>query len=324
MEHYIKRHEAWRLQYRRDPYLRSLPKSELCSRGGDLMTGMLQHGKDGRIAVSPIDEDWSKAERFTHVLEELAIRGLDHREPAIVKALKAPEPNSPKVRRALKVLAKKNWSDSILVKFGERRYMRSLFLEGKGRLSLARTYIDPSLGSARLDDESQVDAYVDPMDAHRLMAVEQTEGGSRAVDVEVPHRGALSFSVRASTDFYVYCMAESCDARMFDDFTTETCNVDTCLVATRPEEFKARLREAIAGTLPSWKALDCPVIYFDPFFARVHQVVPHFYKHFRFDYQKEHRFVWLPRDTGRPQPEPSDHIYFDIGPLTDCAELIWL
>jgi hypothetical protein len=314
--------EAWRLRYRTERYLRDLSNSDLFTRAGDLWTITLRHSQDGKIGISPNVFD---LERHMHVLEELAIRGIQCRQPAIVGATQAPKPDSPKVRRALKSLASKNWPNPILVKFGERKYMAPLFLEGKGRISLARTYIDPSLGRARADDESQISIYVHPMDAHRLMAVEHDPDGSRGTDVDVPYLGSVRIVLQANSDFYVYCMAESCDVRMFDDFTTPTSDVDTCVIITRPDEFKTRVREAVATRLPEWRPLDGPVTYVDPFFCRVHELVAQFCKHFRFAYQKEYRLLWLPEDADHvTKPPPPDHVHFDLGPLTDCAKLIWL
>jgi len=326
MQQRIERHKAWRLQYRKERYLRDISDGELFERAGDLMTVSLGHSEDGKIALGPANEDRSKMERFTHVLEEFVIRGIHSRQPGIIEALQAPKPGSPKVRRALQALSAKCLPNPILVKFGERKHMASLFLEGKGRISLAKTYNDRSLGRARADDESQIGAYVHPMDAHRLMAVEHyTDGGSRGADVNVPYLGSMKVSLQAKTDFYVYCMAECCNARMFDDFTSPNSDVDTCVIVTRPEEFKARIREAIAARLPGWKPFDSPVVYVDPFFSRVHQLIPEFCKHFRYEYQKEYRLLWLPPGPDRAEmPIPPDHVYFDLGPLTDCAKVIWV
>jgi hypothetical protein len=322
----IERHKAWRLQYREERYLRDLSNTELFARAGDLMTISLGHSGDGKIGLSPAIEDISKMERFTHVLEEFVIRGLELRQPGILEAMQAPKPGSPKVRRALQTLAGKIWPNPILVKFGERKHLAALFLQGKGRISLAKTYDDPSLGRARAHDESQISTYVHPIDAHRLMAVEHyPHGGSRGLDVEVPYLGSVKVHLKANAGFYVYCMAQSCNVRMFDDFTTATSDVDACVIVTNPDEFKARIRQAIATKVPGWNAFDSAVVYVDPFFSRVHQLTPHFCKHFRFEYQKEYRFIWAPPDCGNPaEPAPPDHVPFDLGPLTGCAKLIWL
>src|SRR5208337_2479721 len=113
MEKQIKLREAWRIQYRADRYLRDLSDGELFARAGDLMTITPQHSMDGKIALSPVGEDPSKMERFTHVLEELAIRRIDYRQPGIVEAMRPPKPNSPKVKRALQVLDGRSWPDSV-------------------------------------------------------------------------------------------------------------------------------------------------------------------------------------------------------------------
>lgn len=115
-------------------------------------------------------------------------------------------------------------------------------------------------------------------------------------------------------------MAEGVDPRLFDDFP----DADTCVVVTRPDHFKRRIEHAIAARLPGWKLLAGPVIYFDPFFCRPHEMVPHFWKHFRFSHQKEHRLVWLPPTPSSVDAHVVDHIYFDVGPLTDCTKLVWL
>jgi len=314
----------WRLQYREERYLRDLSVAELFERAGDLMTVSLKHSPDGKIALVANRHAHSEIERFTHVLEEFKIRGINW-QPGFVKRLQLPKPNSAKVRRGLEVLRHRNLPDAILVKFGTLRHMTSLFFEGKGRISLARTYADPSLGYARVDDESQISVYVHPMDSHRLMVVTHNDTGSRGEDVEVPYLGSVQINLQATSDFYVYCMAKSCDVRMFDDFTTATSEVDACVIITDPDEFKRRISEATSPMLSGWNLLDDSVTYVDPFFARFHLIAPHFCKHFRFGYQKEHRLLWLPsKEPDAVRSDLSDHVYFDVGPLTDCAELICL
>jgi hypothetical protein len=95
MEKQITLHEAWRIRYRADRYLRDCPTAKLFARAGDLMTITLQHSMDGKIALSPVGEDSSKMERFIRVLEELAIRRIDYRQPGIVEALRPPPAEQP-------------------------------------------------------------------------------------------------------------------------------------------------------------------------------------------------------------------------------------
>lgn len=285
----MKRHEAWRLEYRANRYMRDLNSEELFARAGHLITNALVHSGDGRIAMKPVDLDGDSSgiQRFTHVLEEMDLRGIDHRDTRVIEAMKAPQPKSAKVMRAFETLVGRKWPENILVKFGKRRYMAELLMDGRGRISPAKSYNDESLGYARADDESCVSAFIDPADSHRFMAVKHESSRSVGLDINVPYLGSVPIQVQANTDFYVYCMAESADARLFDDFV----DADACVVITRPDDFKARIQNAISTQLPGWKFIAGPVIYFDPFFCRVHQMVPHFWKHFRFSYQKEHRLV---------------------------------
>ena len=270
--------------------------------------------------MKPVDleGDTSGGQRFTHVLEELNLRAVPYNDDAIIRSMYPPKPKSPKVVRALNTLSARNWPPDILVKFGKREYMADLLLAGRGRVSLATSYDDPSLGHARSDNESRLFAYPDPADAHHFFVTDQHDR-TAAGDLDVAYLGSAQIHVRATTDFYVYCLAGTADASLFDDF-----DADTCIVITKPSEFKARIQTAVSARLPNWKFIAGPVIYFDPFFCHAHQIVPHFWKHFRFSYQKEHRLVWLPPKPDCSGETTTKHVQFDVGPLTDCARLIWL
>jgi hypothetical protein len=315
----IRREELWRIQYREDRYLRDIPTPDLLTRAGDLMSAMLRYESDGRIGIESINvAEISRMERLAHALEEMRLRGLSHRQAGIQKALNVPQPE--KVREALKVLASTSFraGEPILVKFGKREHMSALFFEGKGRVSPASYYDDPSLGRARADIEGRMSAFLNPVDAHRYMGVRQDGNGSSAVNIDVPYLGSTQIELYSKTDFYVYCMAEACDARLFEDF-----GADACVLITNPTAFKTRLAETVGPLLPEWTYFDTAVDYFDPFFARPHQMAPQLAKHFRFSYQKEYRLLWIP-----PCPEDVaslpqlDHLPFNIGPLTSFARLI--
>ena len=259
-------------------------------------------------------------QRFTHVLEEMVVRGIDYRDSRATPAMRVPQPKSAKVMRAFKALANRKWPEQIIVKFGKRKHMTELLLEGRGRVSPATSYKDESLGYARADDESTISAFLDPSDSHRIMAIKEEPGRSIGLDIKVPYLGSVPITMQATTDFYVYCLGESIDVRLFDDL-----DADACVVITQPEEFKARVQNALSKQLQGWQFVAGPVIYFDPFFARVHQMVPQFWKHFRFSYQNEYRLVWLPpKPVDQWTGKNIDHIWFDVGPLTNCGKLVWL
>jgi hypothetical protein len=282
----IRKYEAWRLQYHGDRYMRDLPNEDLIARVGDLMTATNIVTPGGKLGLKPIEAELSEMERFAHALEEMAMRGLRHRQPGVLEAFNVPNP--PVLSRALQTLTGRCWAERILVKFGKQQHMSALLLEGKGRISAASFYNDPSLGRARSDNEAQIAAYVNPIDAHLYMGIRAEADRAAVVDINVPYLGSARIELTVQTDFYVYCMAQSCDARMFTDFD------DACVVITRPDEFTSRLQNAVSGSLPGWKVIAAPVVYFDPFFTRPHQMSAELSKRFRFSYQKEYRLLWLP------------------------------
>ena len=182
----IRREDLWRLQYREDRYMRDIPTADLLTRAGDLISAMLCYTSDGKVGIEPINvAELSSMERFAHALEEMRLRGLSHRQAGIQKALNVPQPEQ--VRRALGVPAGTSFraGEPILVKFGKREHMSALFFEGKGRISPASYYDDPSLGRARADNEGRMAAFLHPVDAHRYMGVRQDRGGATGVNIDV-------------------------------------------------------------------------------------------------------------------------------------------
>ena len=69
------RHEMWRHAYRQRRYLEHANDKELRQRLSDVMDNMSDFDEDGKIAIKNplIEGEW--IERFTHLLEEFAIRG---------------------------------------------------------------------------------------------------------------------------------------------------------------------------------------------------------------------------------------------------------
>ena len=79
--------------------MRDLPVEALLKRAGHLMSNLLVHSQEGKIAFKSIEKDTSMIERYTHALEELIIRGLDYHDHTILESMAIPEPMSPKVMR---------------------------------------------------------------------------------------------------------------------------------------------------------------------------------------------------------------------------------
>jgi hypothetical protein len=85
------------------------------------------------------------------------------------------------------------------------------------------------------------------------------------------------------------------------------------VVITQPDFFIAQIRDTISAKLPGWTFVAESVEYFDPFFARPHQMAAQLFKHFRYSYQKEFRLLWVP-----PCPE---HAARDFPSITSHSKL---
>ena len=72
-------------------------------------------------------------------------------------------------------------------------------------------------------------------------------GHSFENDVDVPYLGSVPILIRAITDFYVYCLAESTNTRLFNHFP----DADACVVITHPDKFKLRVSNTIFGGIAS-------------------------------------------------------------------------
>lgn len=83
----LPRHEVWRLQYRQNPHLRNLSKTELFEYGlmsSSEMEDMLCVESKEKLTPELMDEVGRK---FTYFLEEMNFRGIDMREFESVKEI---------------------------------------------------------------------------------------------------------------------------------------------------------------------------------------------------------------------------------------------
>ena len=127
---------------------------------------------------------------------------------------------------------------------------------------------------------------------------------------EITSRSALD------TNYYVYCMTHSLDYRLFDDF-----EADACVIIRDPAAFKIRLQEAVRGQLPNWVDWDDLVTYIDPYLHPKGGIDLFFSKHFRFWYQHEYRFSWIPQSETRNHLEP---FFVELGSLEQISEIAFM
>lgn len=295
-------------------YLEVLPTELLITRYRDLYGCTLGLDDDGYIAFLPFDH-WHV--RWIHTATELVIRGeslegekfrppMSHvRSEPVLKAIKA------KAHRKLE------WGHPMIVKYGDAKFLSSALQKGAFRVSPASYYNDPSLNLARRDTELERNVMRDGFSSNGVL----NAVGKYLSAEEFAH---YTSPVESRTDYYILCFALGYEPRLFYDF-----QANSCLVITEIGRFLDALEAAAINALPGWEFGSAPIRYIDPFQHVIQgnsgepdprYFAPFLCKDFKYSYQREFRAGWLP-------PEPMmnlDHIFIELGPLTDYCELIML
>ena len=128
--------------------------------------------------------------------------------------------------------------------------------------------------------------------------------------------------IRSQTDYWLYCVAGALEQRLFSDFDADAC------VVIRKEPFLQRLAWMSQLVLRNVDMYFEKVKYEDPLGAiepkrHAHQVstIPVFLtKLFRYSYQKEFRFVCLPKNP----EEKLSPVQIKLGSIADISELLVL
>ena len=121
--------------------------------------------------------------------------------------------------------------------------------------------------------------------------------------------------LQSPTDYWLYCVTNSVEPRLFIDF-----NADSCVIIRDRARFGQILCEASRQWLGGAAMNDGPMTYVDPLLPKTAEVFVPFVKHFRYTYQDEHRFCWLP-----PAPiQEVTHVDVEIGSLKEFSDLILL
>jgi hypothetical protein len=103
--------------------------------------------------------------------------------------------------------------------------------------------------------------------------------------------------------------------RLFVDF-----NADACVVIRDRLKFTQMLSQACSRHLPDATMHEGPALYVDPLFPPKGPVFVPAAKHFKYAYQDEHRFCWLPTAAiGKAK-----YLDVQIGSLKEFSDLIAL
>ena len=300
-------YELVRLEYRRDRFMQRLTDEELGRRVSDITANLTRVTEDGKLGLletrDPALMYWFI--RFTETLEEVALRygpyPAGFREGRICAQGMPDSLNPRKLGTPRSLVGKSQYKGDGIVKYGREQYLRRALDRGALRISPASAYLDASLNTAIQDDE--LTAALDLAFPSPPQIVIPGEGKSYI---------RLTGAQRLETNYYVFCTSRALELRLFADF-----GADCCLVIHNLTDFAERLCAAVDDALPGWRHIQDNLEYYDPLQVMPGQIHLPLSKHFRYAYQKEYRFAWLP-----PQPkERLEPLHLELGNLKDIAVL---
>lgn len=307
----LQRHEVWRHEYLRQPYLLGTADEPLADRFRDIFVNQTELGNNGLIGLLPIDQtDFMR--KFTHLLEEYGARGFERPPPEVIEAARAPlrkyfEKGPPIAKRIFDGYTAPD--SRFLVKYGRREFLEPMLERGRLRICPASYYNDDSHNAAVRDDEI-TRTFCFPTWEERLQGLTHVPVQSHRIPIDDDDvRVALQME-----DYYLLSLCDDIYYRMPTDF-----DADAALIIRDPDRFVQRVISAFLLAHPGWEPMLGPVNYFDPYHDYDAWKRPEMSKPFGYAYQREYRIVFrCPRTlTSALSPE-----FLEIGPMGDYAELL--
>ena len=231
------------------------------------------------------------------------------------------------------MVAARGTSHEVIVKYGKYNHMKDLYERGNVRIYPATTYENFNHNQAVRDDEREIifkgGCYVNDKSKGFLKGDTVPDNFEELVDrgeasvvrmfnvLSLERDEYSDVRVTMKTDYWMYCMAGILDQRLFADFDATAC----VIIKKRP--FVERLTNMMRSLLPDTRLWFGEVDYEDPLgafstkgFPKLFAIPVYKTKLFRYAYQKEFRFVWIPRMF----QEYLDPIEFQLGPISDISE----
>ena len=199
----------------RNRYLEHATEEELMNRGRDIISNVTELTYDGKIGmISPNEDGAFWIELFTHVLEELALRGSGFKD-GFLKDAAVPRPTfpiDPRAKSLVRQIGPGLGNQRYVVKLGKAKYLQPAFEQGRWRISPASSYADPSLNVAQRDKELEMNVYL-PKSKMKFW-----DGKTGEFKGDGESLGNIKVTFRLKTDYYVSCRTGQLDLRLFDDF----------------------------------------------------------------------------------------------------------
>jgi hypothetical protein len=304
----MKRHEAWRAAYRMDRYLKRASIEALERRSQDIASNMLDVNEAGQLTPGNFRNNMVWWELWTHILEELAIRGTEYGSVQLMTPDQFPWITHPDIPRGLRILRNRKIPSGSLVRLGQKEHIKASFNLGRFRIAPAASYSDPSLNPAIKDDELSVTAVASG--EHAIVRPFDPKTGKSGDPI--PVIGEITYSRSLRDNFYVVCMTAGYSPRLLDDFSA-----DALIAIHNVDRFLIRIEKAVKQERPELSLGANVVTYYDPYRVKPDAIDPFFSKNFRFAYQKEYRLVWYSEGL----PLDCEPFFVEIETMRDIASL---
>lgn len=305
----LPRSDWWRHEYVANPYLLGCPDDRLAMRFHDIFTNQTELSHEALIGLLPVDDDNQFMRKFTHLLEEYALRGgLPNLNEIPKDTVDYFADGGP--------IATQIFADYVepprpfLVKYGSRQFLEATLRGGDVRICPASYYGQNDHNAAIQDDEVSrvfcIPTWRERLDGKTYTEIQEKRIEYNDDDIVLP----VVFE-----DYYLYSLCNHIYYRMPTDF-----GADAALIIHDPVRFTQRLISTFLAAYPDWDPLQGPVTYYDPYLDYTKFRVPEMAKPFSYSYQREVRIAFKPRCRPKTELKP---VFLNIGPMEDYAELLW-
>lgn len=308
----IARHDFWRLEYYRDPYLVLISDAELKQRFFDVFQNMEEFDERGRLGIDRRlieNRDETLLSAYTHLMEEDQSRFGGFRQELLEEAQKRMQRwrQDGEMLGVTMFRGKPIKLRGSIIKFTKKRFAQEMMENGTMQLSRATYYAERSLLKSMRDKETTRE--------FRIPALQAAFSGHRFASVEgnvVPIEGGAANWQHTIQDYYLYSTCLELDRRMPSDF-----EADAAVVINDRRRFVHSLKKAFKKHFGQSDVVSGEVVYYDPF--RPPEIKNlEFMKHFAFAYQREFRVVARPV-SGICEPK---QVILKLGSMQEYCELI--
>ncbi|QCO16986.1 hypothetical protein D3869_16990 (plasmid) [Azospirillum brasilense] len=204
----------------------------------------------------------------------------------------------------------------MLARISNKGWLLNTLRRGQVRFAPASSYRDPTLNTARADDEMSK-TYRRPGAALQILG----PGGDSIQPI-----GDVSFSSRRAiereghlheTPYWFCSFSSDLDPRLFAEFPGDDPADDACLVIFEPDIFARRALPRLNQSAPRAVKSLFPTDYFDPNFPPPSKLSAMASKEMSYAFQREMRFVLDP-EGGAPLTE-GGAFFVEIGSIADIA-----